>query len=83
MKPSLPPVVAPGEGRVIAIGGRGGRVIVKASDAETGGLCSVWEGHVAAGSLGAGPHLHVGRDEWSYVLEGELVLRIGDDRGRR
>ena len=73
-----PVVVAPGKGREITFGVVGARVMVKASDAETGGLCSVWEGHVGPGLVGAGPHHHVGRDELFYVLEGELVLRIGD-----
>jgi quercetin dioxygenase-like cupin family protein len=53
-------------------------VTVKASTEETGGLCTVWEGQVAAGAIGAGPHLHHGRDEFFYVLDGELVLQIGD-----
>jgi mannose-6-phosphate isomerase-like protein (cupin superfamily) len=75
-----PVVVAPGEDREITFGVEGPRVMVKASDAETGGLCSVWEGHVGPGLVGAGPHYHVGRDELFYVLEGELVLRIGDSQ---
>jgi hypothetical protein len=29
--------------------------------------------------VGAGPHYHHGRDEFFYLLEGELVLRIGDE----
>jgi mannose-6-phosphate isomerase-like protein (cupin superfamily) len=73
-------VVAPGEGRFIAVGSAGAGVTVKASEAETGGLCTVWEGHVGPGMVGAGPHYHRGRDEFFYVLEGELVLRIGDER---
>jgi uncharacterized cupin superfamily protein len=73
-------VVAPGEGRFLAVGSTGAGVTVKASEAETGGLCSVWEGRVGPGTVGAGPHYHRGRDEFFYVLEGELVLRIGDER---
>ena len=72
-------VVAPGEGRFIAVGSKGAGVTVKASQAETGGLCTVWEGRVGPGTVGAGPHYHRGRDEFFYVLEGELVLRIGTD----
>ena len=71
-------VVAPGAGRSIAVGSAGAGVTVKASDPETGGLCTVWEGRVEPGTVGAGPHYHRGRDEFFYVLEGELVLRIGD-----
>ncbi len=73
-------VVAPGEGRFIAVGSAGTGVTVKASTCETGGLCTVWEGRVPPGTVGAGPHYHRGRDEFFYVLEGELVLRIGDER---
>lgn len=52
--------------------------MVKASTKETGGLCTVWEGRVPPGTVGAGPHYHRARDEFFYVLEGELVLRVGD-----
>jgi len=72
-------VVAPGDGRFIAVGSKGAGVTVKASQAETGGVCTVWEGRVGPGTVGAGPHYHRGRDEFFYVLEGELVLRIGPD----
>jgi len=73
-------IVAPGEGRFIAVGSTGGGVTVKASDAETGGLCTIWEGRIEPGTVGAGPHYHHGRDEVFYVLEGEVVLRIGEER---
>ena len=73
-------VVAPDEGRFIAVGSAGTGVMVKASGAETGDLCTVWEGQVPPGTVGAGPHYHRGRDEFFYVLEGEMVLRVGNDR---
>lgn len=72
-------VVAPGAGRVIAVGASGAGVTIKVSGDESDGLCTVWEGRVPAGTVGAGPHYHRGRDEFFYVLTGELVLRIGDD----
>ena len=72
-------VVAPGEGRFIAVGSAGTGVTVKVSATETGGLCTVWEGRVPPRPVGAGPHSHHARDEFFYVLEGELVLRIGDE----
>ena len=72
-------VVGPGEGRFIAVGSAGTGVTVKVSAAETDGLCSVWEGRVPPGTVGAGPHLHRGRDEFFYILEGEVVLRIGNE----
>jgi uncharacterized cupin superfamily protein len=64
-------VVAPGAGRFVAVG---------ASETETGGLCTVWESQIAPGMVGGGAHHHRGRDEFFYVLEGELVLRIGEER---
>jgi mannose-6-phosphate isomerase-like protein (cupin superfamily) len=70
-------VVAPGDGRFIAVGSAGTGVTVKVSSAETDGLCTVWEDRVPPGTVGAGPHLHHGRDEFFYVLEGEVVLRVG------
>jgi len=73
-------VVPPAEGRFIAVGAAGTGVTVKATEAETGGLCTVWEGGVPPGAVGAGPHYHRGRDEFFYVLSGELVLRIGDEQ---
>jgi len=72
-------VVRPGEGRFIAVGSAGTGVTVKASTAETDGLCTVWEGRVPPGTVGAGPHLHRGRDEFFYVLDVELVLRVGSE----
>jgi quercetin dioxygenase-like cupin family protein len=72
-------VVAPGEGRFIAVGSTGTGVTVKVSATETGGLCTIWEGRVPPSTVGAGPHFHRGRDELFFVLEGELVLRIGDE----
>jgi mannose-6-phosphate isomerase-like protein (cupin superfamily) len=74
-----PIVVNPGDGRFIELAPGGAGVMVKASEPETGGLCTVWEGRVPPRTVGAGPHYHRGRDEFFYVLEGELVLRIGDE----
>ena len=76
----VPVVVAPGGGRVIAVGSTGTGVTVKASDAETGGLYTIWEGRVEPGTVGASPHFHRGRDEFFYVLVGEVELQIGDER---
>ncbi len=73
-------VVAPGEGRFMAVGSTDAGATVKVSEAETDGLCTVWEGRVGPGTVGAGPHYHRGRDEFFYVLEGEVVLRIGDEK---
>ena len=72
-------VVNPGEGRFVAFGPGGPGVTFKAAAAETDGGCSVWEGRVGPGMVGAGPHYHHTIDEFFYVLEGEVVLLIGDE----
>jgi quercetin dioxygenase-like cupin family protein len=72
-------VVAPGEGRFVAVGSSGSGVTIKASTEHTGGLCTVWEGRIPPGTVGAGPHYHRERDEFLYILAGEVVLRIGDE----
>jgi uncharacterized cupin superfamily protein len=72
-------LVAPGEGRFIAVGSTGAGIRVKASEEETGGLCSVWEGRIEPGTVGAAPHYHRERDEFFYLLEGEMVLRLGEE----
>jgi hypothetical protein len=51
-------VMAPGEGRFIAVGSAATGVTVKASGADTDDLCTVWEGRVPPGTVGAGPHYH-------------------------
>jgi quercetin dioxygenase-like cupin family protein len=71
-------IVAPGDGRFIAVGSSGAGIRVKASEAETGGLCSVWEGRLEPGTVGAAPHYHRERDEFFIVLSGEVELRIGE-----
>jgi len=48
-------VVAPGGGRFIAVGSAGTGVTVKVSAAETDGSCTVWEGRVPPGTMGAAP----------------------------
>ena len=72
-------VIAPGDGRFIAVGAAGTGVTVKVAEPETGGLCTVWEGKVPPETIGAGLHYHRGRDECWYVLDGELLLQIGDE----
>jgi glycine/D-amino acid oxidase-like deaminating enzyme len=44
-------------------------------EAETGGLCTVWEGHVGPGAVGAGPHFHRGRDEF-FRIPGRRVAQV-------
>lgn len=72
-------IMAPGEGRFIALGPGGAGITIKAAEAETGGLCAVTEGRIGPGMMAAGPHFHRECDEFFYVREGEVTLRIGDE----
>jgi quercetin dioxygenase-like cupin family protein len=58
--------------------GGGFGVIFKIYGEETNGLLSVVEHPVAPGIL-IPPHIHEREDEYSYVLEGEIGARIGDE----
>lgn len=67
--------LGPGEGRYIDLGSFG--VVVKASDAQTGGVVSVIENEEPPGF---GPPIHVHHDcaEAFYVLEGEYIMSLED-----
>ena len=51
----------------------------KVSGKDTAGAWSMFEAHW---SLKGGPplHVHQDEDEWFYVLEGEYVAQVGDER---
>ena len=68
-------LVAPGTGEAVALGGVG--VIFKLSGEETGGAFSIVEHPIEPGTL-VPPHTHSREDELSYVLEGEVGVKIGD-----
>lgn len=70
-----PLVVEPGEGELISLGGLG--VHFKIEGKATGGLLAIVEHPIEAGRL-VPPHLHRNEDEYSYVLEGRIGARIGD-----
>lgn len=55
----------------------GGRMVLKASDQDTGGAYSLHENILPPQSAGPRPHIHHNHDEAFYVLEGELTMRIG------
>jgi mannose-6-phosphate isomerase-like protein (cupin superfamily) len=59
-----------------------GPVPVKAGAAQTNGLLSVFEGRLPPRSEGPPMHVHTRDDEAMYVLEGELVVRLGDETHR-
>jgi quercetin dioxygenase-like cupin family protein len=69
-------LVLPGGGDVIYDGPIG--TTIKVRGAETNGVLSICEMPVAPGFM-VPPHTHRDFDEWSYVLEGRIGARIGDD----
>ncbi len=68
-------LIPPGDARAVWLGGLG--VVYKIRAEETGGLFSVVEHPIEPGRL-VPPHMHSREDEFSYVLDGEIGVRIGD-----
>jgi len=69
-------LVEPTGGRVVMEGQLG--VITKIPGTATNRVISVVE-HPVAGRLLVPPHVHQDHDEWSYILEGRIGARVGDD----
>ncbi len=69
-------VILPGDGKYVRLGGVG--VVFKLSGADTGGSFALVEHPMEPGTLGAPPHRHQHEDEYSYVLEGEVTVLVGD-----
>lgn len=67
-------VVGPADGQSLL----GGFAILKLLGEQSGGAFSLVEHNLQPGALGAPMHLHRDVDEASYVLEGEIGVRIGD-----
>lgn len=65
-------VIGPGDGRSVYIGGL--KAAFKLGGEDTGGAFSVVEHPVEPGFLAAPPHSHTNEDEFSYVVEGEIVV---------
>ena len=70
-------VVRPGEGRSVSLGGMG--VVFRVSGADTGGAFAVVEHPIEPGRLVL-PHVHLREDEYSYVPEGTIGARVGDQK---
>ena len=69
-------LVEPTGGRVVMEGQLG--VITKIPGTATNRVISIVE-HPVAGRLLVPPHVHQDHDEWSYILEGRIGARVGDD----
>src|SRR5437868_5498188 len=52
---------------------------IKLSGVDTGGQLVVFESTAAPGN-GPGLHKHASQDEWWYVLEGEFVFQVGEQK---
>ena len=70
-----PTIRQPAEGRTIAVVGDGYRCLATGED--TNGKYALWEAVVPPGG-GPPPHVHSREEEGFYVLEGEIILFIGD-----
>ena len=68
-------ILTPNEGKSVWLGGLG--VDFKVAAEQTGGLFSIVEHPIDPGII-VPPHIHTHEDEFSYVLEGEVGARIGD-----
>src|SRR5436190_777383 len=65
------------EGRTIAVVGDVYRFLATGED--TNGKYALWEASVPPGG-GPPPHVHSREEEGFYILEGEITLRIGQQR---
>jgi mannose-6-phosphate isomerase-like protein (cupin superfamily) len=66
-------IVTPTEGETVELGGFGVRFMT------AGAGFSLVEHPIAPRTLAAPLHVHEREDEYSYVLEGEVGVQIGDD----
>src|SRR5712692_654576 len=69
-------VSPPGEGKSFSMGGLG--VIYKVLGEDTGGALAVVEHPIEPGRL-VRPHTHTREDEISYVIDGEVGMKVGEE----
>jgi mannose-6-phosphate isomerase-like protein (cupin superfamily) len=69
--------LGPEEGTTHDLGGLGARIMVGADT--SGGGVGLVEHPMAPRTLGAPMHVHEHEDEYSYVLEGEVGVQVGDE----
>jgi quercetin dioxygenase-like cupin family protein len=72
-------LVAPGEGEVVLQGGVG---VIRKISAASDGAFSVVEHPLEPGALAAPPHTHADVDEYSFVIEGEIGVLMGEETFR-
>ncbi len=71
-----PRVIGPNEGDAIDLGALGVRFLLWS--AETAGRFSLVEHPIKPRTLAAPLHRHINEDEYSFVLEGELSVMLGE-----
>jgi quercetin dioxygenase-like cupin family protein len=70
-------VLGAGEGERVQLHALGVRFLIDGE--HTGGRFSLVEHPLPPRALGAPPHTHRDEDEYSFVLEGRVGLRVGED----
>src|SRR3954451_1864674 len=68
-------VLGPNDGKYVQVGAMGARFMV---EPERGAGFSLVEHPIAPRGLAAPMHTHTNEDEYTYVLEGEVGVQIGD-----
>lgn len=70
-------VLSPDEGKTVLMGGLGVRFMI--DGAQSGGNFALVEHPIEPRVLAAPMHTHQHEDEYTYVLEGEIGVQIGDE----
>jgi quercetin dioxygenase-like cupin family protein len=70
-------VLSPDEGERVQFGGLGVRFMIEG--AQSGGTFALVEHPIEPRALAAPIHTHTHEDEYTYVLEGEIGVQIGDE----
>src|SRR5579862_5719861 len=60
-----------------ALIGVGSTIMIAAGTEDTGGAFALLDYELAPGFAGLPPHVHQHEDEAAYVLEGQLLVRLG------
>ena len=71
-----PLVIGPKDGEAVSWGGFGARFIVDGD--RTGGRFSIVEHPITPRSLAAPIHTHTKEDEYSFIIEGDVGMQLGD-----
>src|ERR687893_2388505 len=70
-------VLSPNEGEMVQFGGLGVRFMIEG--AQTGDSFALVEHPIEPRALAAPMHTHRNEDEYTYVLEGEIGVQVGEE----